>query len=748
MESLEIQFFNFVHEETQRIKNGYNASKTSPNAKKLKVAYLSKYPFLRIKKEDRRFPYLDEVIEWSSTKALFDNSQIESIIKVLIAKITGIYKHGQTDKTLLCNLRMVSNVRHGKLTIAISKNTLDAKKQWEARLISDLKKEFPRTPLRDLILIISSDKNDLDGNATHCKNVNEAISEYTRGNFKIIFVCSNNARAIDILVFLSSYRGFSIEKQVPIEIQHDEAHNSEEGIPSKRHLIENILMNPFVKAYIPISASNHPIYDEERVLWKKHNLEMYAIDYTYSSQTKSTSPEYSSISDALQLTYDELRHDAGYTEYGIVEIDEETFDEADEPGKYVGWDPEEAKADKKRRRQLEFCPFMAYEKEAVNLGMNFLDNFYISEYEESDGTTIETPIILHGEKNIHILITPCRVAVTLHLIKHAIKQSYNPICIGLYRSEIHLRYKNRIGQIIRKKFGEIDDSCSSEQMNAKIFEILEYVKRHGDSIERPILIMGNYKPTGESITFVNYQYGTVRSVMLLPAICQTREANYQGYLRCCYMDRKFKEADPLFVHPPKWLIGSQNAIDDALEYEQENDDRIDSMLEGTHGAANTLLPLVERNNTVDENYNVSAPCKIQVFDSTDPLFVEFHKILGKSQRSVDDKKRILQILKQLIEEKTAEFKDPTGKFNWDTYTLKDVRSWKTNNQESLEEKNKRAADYRFREYDAKHTLGSSYMNNKGTMKKDECELLSAYDKYVYEGFINHTTIIWLSYKFG
>jgi hypothetical protein len=29
---------------------------------------------------------------------------------------------------------------------------------------------------------------------------------------------------------------------------------------------------------------------------------------------------------------------------------------------------------------------------------------------------------------------------------------------------------------------------------------------------------------------------------------------------------------------------------------------------------------------------------------------------------------------------------------------------------------------------------------------NECELLAAYDKYEYEGFVNHRATMWLSYR--
>lgn len=758
MESLESQFYNFVNGEIEKIKSQYAASKTHDN-KKVATEFVKKYPFLKAKKETMRVPYLDDVLQWKSVADKFDAPQIDQVILALIAKITGIYKHGQTDKTLLCNKRIVSNVKHNKLSIAISKNTLFANVQWRDRLINDLKELFPGKSLEDLILIISSEKIDLDGNATHCKNMSEAIKHYTRGNFRIIFLCSNNTRIADIIEFLASYNGFGSSKQIPIEIQHDEAHNREEGIPSKRDLIENIIINPFVKTYIPVSASNHPICDEERVLWKRINLEMYAIDYTQYSQTLSTSPEYASIAKTFQIPFSEIKEDTDYKEYNIQEFDEKTFDEADTPGRYTDWDPVKAKEDRNKRRKLEFHHLIAFEKEACNLGMNVIDNFYYYDYIEDD-VEIETQIILPGKMNLHLIITSKRVVLTIHLIKYALKQSYNPICIGIYRSELHFYYKNRFGQTIHKKFSDLSNSCTCEQLNEKIFELLEYIRKQGDSIERPILIMGNYKPTGESVTFLNYKYGIIRSVTLLPSVEQTREANYQGFLRCCYIDRKFRENDPSFMHPPRWIIGSEEAINDALDYEKENDDRIYSFRERKNETGNVLIPNIERTySSDDDDSNISIPIKIQVEDAFDPLFTEYRTIIAKPQRNEEDKKHIMQILKKLIEGKAARFNDPTGRFNWDSFTLHDVRCWKGDHTEQeikkrKEKKEKKGEEYtpfeadsRFSNYEAAHEARSPYMNNKNKIKENNCELLTAYKRYDYDGCTNHISTIWISYRF-
>jgi hypothetical protein len=559
-----VNFNTFVKNKTNNIKLTYTIHKTTNNNKKVAEEYVKKYPFLKTK---GAVPGIDEILSWECTKKFFNfDKDISPILKHLISKITGIYKHGQTEKTGLCNLRILSNIKAGKLTFAISKNTLSAKEQWESRLINSLKKEYPGTPLKNLILIISSKVNDLGGNATHCTSVEEAFCKFVSGNFKIIFICSNNQRFNDIITFLDLYEGLTSEKKLPIDIQHDEAHNKHEGIPSKRELVEQIIMNPNVESYVPVTASYHPIIVEDSTLWKKQNLDMYAIDYTKNSQTVSTSLDYSSISDANQLTFEELKAHPSFKDYKIEEFDRETFDQADEPGYYSNsMDPYEIQEDKDRRRKLEFSPFMACEKDAYNLGMNLLDNYYTFTYKDGD-TIITTPIILPGIKNIHIITTPLRVVFTMSLINYALTKDYKSICIGFYRGGIHYSYKNIHSQIINKKHADLSDQCSSEEVNNKINDILNAIQESGESLDRPIIIMGNYKPTGESITFVNYKYGTIRSDTLLPISGQTREMDYQGFLRCCYMLTKFREHNKNFDAPAKWIIGYHKNIINAVSY--------------------------------------------------------------------------------------------------------------------------------------------------------------------------------------
>ncbi len=751
---LQREFFNFRTEKITRVNAKYQHYKKNPN-KRVAKDYAEKYPFLKRKSE---IPSLKEVLKWKSTNKRFNvETQIKPLLESYIAKITGIYKHGQTMKTLLCNLRIVSNVELGKFTIAISKNTLSAKEQWESRLIKDLKAKFPRIPLKELILIISSKVNTLNGNATHCKNVDQAWTRITQGNFKVVFICSNKKRIQNLQTILDCYGELRTEKQLPIDAIMDEAHNLEEGIPSKREFIDTIIMSPFVQSFVPVSASPDPIFCDDEPLWNKNNMERNAINYTTICNVMSNSPNYSSIAKANQLSFETLRAHPHYTHYNMTEFGKDTFEEADLPGYYTNskMTPEQIEDDKLRRRQLEFCSFMAFEKSAMNYGMNLLDNFFIYEYKFGE-VNVSEKIILPNEFNLHLMTTPLRVAFTIELMKYALTRDYNPICIGLYRSGIYIRYKNKEGKIVNKKFCDLDEENStSQEMNEKIHQIIEKLKAKGETVQRPIIIFGNYKPTGESITFVNFKYGTLRSNTLLPRAGQTRELDYQAALRGSYMDTKFKEINPDFVQPVKFLIGSNNSIQNALAYEKENDQRVLSLSNGTHPTLFAPAPLPDFSKK-EKSDGISVPCKITILDTDSKYYTLIRELLDKKSRNERDKEVILMNLAILIRKQDAEIQDPTQKFDFGKFTLAYIRSWKIHSEEQVKERKESKgdkytpfeADYRFQEYDSAFKNKKPYINNKGKINVNECELLTAFDTYMLDEFKNHKNVMWLSYKYA
>jgi hypothetical protein len=530
-------------------------------------------------KHKSKLPYYHELLEYEEIKSEFSPEDLEIITLHLINKIHGIFKHAQSEKTKLCNAYIITSIKLNRFTICITKNTLEANEQWTKRAISDLKKAFPNLALKELILVCSSSINTIGNNATHCKNVESVIAKLAQHNtFRVLFICSNETRINDTLTLLSAYSGLSEEKQLKIHIQWDEAHNLEQGIPSKRQLIENIIMNPIVEQLTPCTATPSPLYDDNNPLWVKANLEKNAIDYTNMSKIKSTSPEYSSLGDATPVSFEDIKTYPSYTEYGISEFDLADFNKVDNFNytplrkkhenscREAGDDDETivkkveklVQLDKDRRRKLEFNSFMKYEMLAYNMALNMLDNFYI------DPKT-STPIFKPNEQNFHIMATPKRNVFTYSLMKYAIGKPYSPILFGLYRGKINVMYKDNANQTMEIEYGAFSENGSTKEFNEKIEEILNYLEKTLKiNTEVPIIFMGSYIPTGESITFVNYKYGTLRSVILFQSTSSTPATDYQSLCRLNYMTTKFIEHDEKFTPPPKFICGYKVQIDDAL----------------------------------------------------------------------------------------------------------------------------------------------------------------------------------------
>jgi hypothetical protein len=729
--SLLQEFYNDVQKAVGDKRTEYLNAKHDKN-RRVSKDYLKKYPFVR---SSKHYPSYNDVWSIDTIQAKYKRDY-ELITSMLIRKITGIYKHGQTDKTALCNQRIIYNSRRNRLTIAVSKNTLDAKDQWTSRLMKDQHRACPKTPLKDVILVVSSKKNDLNGNATHCKNIQEAIGHLLRGNYSVMFMCSNETRFTDIHSLLECYHGFNDSRRKKIDIILDEAHNDKAGIPPHRELVENIIMSPFVESFIPVSASKGPIANGD-ILWRDENLERHAVDYTEHSRTISTSENYSSISDAIHIPIEDVMKHSSYKNYGITHFDRDMFVESEEPGKYDGWSEEQKWEDVDKRRELEFTPFLQHETLAYNLALNFLDN-----------NILETPLITSDGLNVHIMTTPLRKAFTNSLCRHAVNKPYNPICIGIYGSNMWVFYRNKIGVIQKENFKAT--GSSSNEVNEKINDILGYLKEKGESVKRPLLIMGNYEVTGEAITFVHYEYGTIRSQICLPSANTSPEKNYQAFLRSNYTDTRFKKNDPNFKHPEKFIIGFQEALDDAITYEEENDLRVKRLLEDSkRGTTNT--PLVVSQPVVEEK-RVSVPCKLQITDPDDPSYDELRKILSYARRKDEQKHDVLKLLHEMSQRSALVLIDPTAKFSWKSFTIKDIRTFKKYTEEEIQERKEELGEkyvpiedrWRFKEFDSKHKNNLPYSAAKLT--PGECHLYIAYDRYEYDGFVNQKTTMWMYYS--
>jgi len=165
--------------------------------------FKNQYPFLK----NSKFCNIYKLFEYQEFEKFNKiNKFKEFLFQKLSKKIKGIFKHGQCAKTELCCYKMVYDLKKDYITIAITKNTLLANKQWTTRCINFMKKHG-LTNLKNEILVISSTKNDLDGNATHCKNISIAWDKIctTNNGFKVIFLCANMTRVNDICDLLFKF---------------------------------------------------------------------------------------------------------------------------------------------------------------------------------------------------------------------------------------------------------------------------------------------------------------------------------------------------------------------------------------------------------------------------------------------------------------------------------------------------------------------------------------------------------------
>ena len=152
----------------------YNAIKKDKGQRKI---FCNKYPFL--KKGNINCKSLIHLLFKEPEFIKFNTESFKKrLYKYCSKKIRQIHKHGQSAKTQIACEKIVSDLKKDIITIAITKNSLLANKQFTSRFINYLKK-LGYENLNEIIMVISSEKNNLGSNATHCKNLDEAWSKIT-----------------------------------------------------------------------------------------------------------------------------------------------------------------------------------------------------------------------------------------------------------------------------------------------------------------------------------------------------------------------------------------------------------------------------------------------------------------------------------------------------------------------------------------------------------------------------------------
>jgi hypothetical protein len=737
----------------KHVENDFKAYANQPNDKDLlkclkrKYTYLNKFKISKRTKITNCKAYIYELFSINDFKDRFSEDEIKTIKKYCISKIRGLYKHAQALKTGYCNGQIINGFSEkNTISVCITKNTLEANAQWLSRLFKELDNRFPQVNLNDKIMIISSKKNTLFGNATHCKNMNEAWSHLKKcNNFKIVFICSNKIRIQDIYEMATSFLNLREELVKKLRILHDEAHNTKEGIPPFRYIIENILLLPNVISYQPITASLGEIGDNENPIWIKNNLEQHAINFTDFDNTKSNDPKYSSISDYEKINFERLKTKEKWQNFNRTDVCRENFIKVDDKYKYKKMvDLTELELnDIDNRRRLEFCQFMVNHKEfeALNNGLNVLNLNYILDFQYH----------IKDKFNLHIISTPCRKIISRELCLEACKKEYNPIVLGIYGNQgdkYHL-FMNGMNEI------SVDNIMGEGEFNCKVYNLIKYLNAEGYTTERPFIIIGNYTPTGESLSYVHYGYGTVRGTIRL--ISTNAEEDYQSACRGNYMNTKFLENDREWIAPKKFLIGPINFINNALSYEIENDARIDYLTESNNNNTNLstiILPSIN-NDSKDQTGTTAIPIKVLV-DSEDKNYNRLIEIANKTRRTDDEKKDFLKLLKESVDDPESDFEviDKTGKFIWGNsdepitfMKLKDFRCYKKKDTSPIK------GYWKFKNYQTNFTTEMSFINNTSNHIAMDCEILVCKDKYIIKNETddviekNSKNVWWIGYKY-
>jgi hypothetical protein len=695
-------------------------------------AHLSRYPFLKPKKTS--YSMVHKLFHYPEFARFNTEIFRKYLFTHLTKKIRGIFKHGQCAKTQISCIKIANDIQKNILTIAITKNTLLANRQWTTRFIKHIR-DAGLTNLHKEILVISSTPNDLDGNATHCKNEKEAWAEiYNNGNnFKVIFVCANSVRIADVCKLLHRYTlpTFNGACLKDIVIQYDEAHNLKSGVPQCREMVENMLLYDLVKEFIPITASYNPIHDNENPIWLKHCIDQNKLNYVNdelaNSKMKSEDEGYSSICDAWSIDFAEYYQPKSYDNT----IPEDLFNKHYPNKEYT------------LKGFVNACPigFCGDEEFALNSGKQILENRLSLDLQGETNPEDGGELIFETEVgNISVMLLPCRTVIIEMLMIYAAEQAYHPVSVGLFRSKLNYRYRSLLtGEMV---IGEIP--YESREFN----EILNgWLDRHNLK-SRCIIIMGNYLSIGESNTFVNSNYGYLRSAILLPGCNLSPEQNYQFLLRCCFLVGGFPGLTKTDVK--KFIIGPANAINDAIKYEELNDAIVQELIDNPmnseiqfdyedDGSINAVVANIVHAPTVRH----SVPVQFKIEDEDSEFVQKMRQTMRKDHRTHEHKEEFMANLLLAIEEHSVIKHDhnvPAIQLADFESSLTEFRCYKDGND---------AENYRFAGYHEKWYTRSSL--NNGNLQSGECSIYCCTKKHkgmTREGdHINNPNTFYMTFMF-
>ena len=715
------------------------------------------------------------------------NINIKKIKKYIKKKIVVLKKHCQAKKTSLCIQDMIGCILEKRICICITKNTLDANNQWTERAIKKLKEnskeEEPAT--KNMILVISHKVNTLNGNATHCKDVNIAhrLLSNKSSTYKVIFVCSNSIRINDLNIIMN------MENKM-FDIQYDEAHNTTDGIPAYRNQIENLLyLNSLNKLILCSSTPESCFVNDPGDIWYLCDIiRSKFYDYTKLNENEilSTSKNYSSISDATKISFEVLKKNGTWKDYYKLwdntlyfTYDSIKHSSAFENPKtsFTKFCKKFNTEDLKGTSNWDILRIVIrewlnertyYIQNRQSIGFNGLPLFKDELEAYNNGLNIVIKIIpnifnkkLYNSRKICVISTPGRVALTRNLQSITAGLIYKPYVLGKYASKnVLMYYDTKKSKLIEQEVTSIMGTTG--EFNGKIANII----KEFNIIDRALIIIGNYSHTGESITYVSDEYGIIDFNTRLVSTDPSND--YQQGCRCCFVTDRFKNRDGSKIKnknelPTKYLVGPQKFIDNCVNYENDNDEHVKELKNKTN-----LTPYLNNNSEEEINYMnrdeiinkdiISVPVKIEIKDMDDENVIKIIEILSKYKHREKYYEVIYNHLIKAIKNEAIEIDDNDNEFkqsildeNTNKFKINGMKCFDSNS--SYEPAKKTTSSWKFKNYTSYHrNVQRGFMQEKEKHKKGDMEVLCCLKKYVEETegkptFSNFRTVWWLVYKF-
>jgi len=393
--------------------------------------------------------------------------------------------------------------------------------------------------------------------------------------------------------------------------------------------------------------------------------------------------------------------------------------------------------------RINACPTVLCGDEnlALNTGKKILDNpeLYFEKQLEDEVVIMSDVIFKKDIGNYHIMITPCRTIISELLMAYAVVKDYNPVVIGLYNSSINIRYKDNTGKYKKNKDGSgFGIRCDiSKEFNENLYVWL----REKKLLNRPVIIFGNYQSLGESNTFVNSDYGYLRSTILLPGCNLNEEKHYQFLLRGCFLLEKFIGLTKNTVE--KFIISHEKGIKDALAYEDLNDEIVQDLIDNPNESEFAFeYSTSEMSSTTADNNNnkiiYSIPVQFKIEDDTCKYVKHMKRIMEKDIRTVADKTEFMENLIKAIEDTSIiKYDKNPDEIILDKFKLSEFRCYKEGYTPD---------NYRFKGYYDKWRVGQSHTN--GDLNVNECGIYSCLKKHKSsDGHINNPNTFYILFAY-